>query len=78
MWNESCRKNLESSFIHILAWCHSKENPDHRVVFQHLEDHHYIVHFQRDYDHQTWTAYTPLRENVGSYSSQSGSDVIGT
>ena len=31
-----------------------------------------------DYDYQTWTAYTPLRENVGSYISQGDSDVIGT
>ena len=60
------------------AFCHSKENTDYRVVFHYLEDHYYIVHFQRDYDHQTWTAYTPLRENVGSYPSQSASDVIGT
>ena len=34
-----------------------------------------IVHFQRDYDYQTWAVYTLLRENVGSYPSQSG---IGT
>ena len=65
------------SFIHMLAFRHSKENTDNKVVFQHLQDHYYIVHFS-DYDHQTWTSYTPLRENVGSYPSQSGSDVIGT
>ena len=76
--NESCSKNLESSFIHMLVLCHSKENTDHRVIFQHLEDHYYIVLCQRDYDHQTWIAYTPLRESVGSYPSQSGSDVIST
>ena len=62
----------------MLALCHSNENTDHRVVFQHLEDHCYIVRFQSDYDHQTQTVYTPLRENVESYPSQSGSDVIGT
>ena len=66
-WNESCRMNLELSFIHMLALCHSKENTDHRVVFQHLEDHYYIVYFQRDYGHQTRTAYTPLKENGRSY-----------
>ena len=64
-WNESCRKNLELSFIHMLAWCHSKENTDHRVVFQHLEDHYYIVHYYRDYDHQTWTTYTLLERMLG-------------
>ena len=61
----------------MLALCHSKENTAHIVVFQHLEDDYYIVHFSKDYDHQTSTAYIPLRENVGSFPSQSGSDVIG-
>ena len=64
--------NLETSFIRVLPFYHSKENTDHRVVFQHSEDHYYIIQFQRDYDHQTWTAYTPCRENVRSYPSQCG------
>ena len=59
----------------MLAFCHSKGKTDHRVVFEHSEDHYYIVHFQRDYDHQTWAAYIPFRENVVSYTFQSG---IGT
>ena len=37
--------NLETSFIRVLPFYHSKENTDHRVVFQHSEDHYYIIQF---------------------------------